>query len=136
MNLMSMKIKEKGATVIEFAILLPVFIMLIMGAIEIGWALYVQHALVDAARVGARIAVTQQVSEESIRTDVIEYIQNSSINGTPTITFMPSPVSEQSSGSLITVTIDLPFNSATILPTPLFLQDKILSAQSSMAKEY
>ena len=136
MNLYCMKLKAKGSTLVEFAILLPIFIMLVMGTIEMGWALFIQNTLVDAARHGSRIAVTQSVNDSFIRTEIENYIQNARIPGTPTIDINPAPASSQTRGTLITVTVDIPYNSASILPTPLFLNDRILSAHSTMSKEF
>jgi Flp pilus assembly protein TadG len=42
---------------VEFAIVLPVFLMLVLGAIDWGWFFVVQDAVSNAAREGARAAV-------------------------------------------------------------------------------
>jgi Flp pilus assembly protein TadG len=49
---------ERGTTMAEFAIVSGVFFMLIIGIIEFGRLLYTHNALTDAARRGARYAVT------------------------------------------------------------------------------
>ncbi len=46
-----------GAAAVEFAIVAPVFFLLVIGMIEIGRALMVQQVLINASRVGARQAV-------------------------------------------------------------------------------
>jgi Flp pilus assembly protein TadG len=46
--------KERGAAAVEFALLAPVFIMIILGIVEFGRAYNVQTSLTNAAREGAR----------------------------------------------------------------------------------
>jgi Flp pilus assembly protein TadG len=46
---------ERGAIAVEFAILLPVLLILLMGIIEFGLAFNTQITLTQAAREGARI---------------------------------------------------------------------------------
>lgn len=53
------KNRERGATLLEFAIGATVFLTLMFGVIEFGRALWVHNALADAARRGARYAVNQ-----------------------------------------------------------------------------
>lgn len=49
--------RERGATLVEFAIALTVFLTAMFAVIEFGRALWVHNALTDAARRGARYAV-------------------------------------------------------------------------------
>lgn len=45
---------HRGAAAVEFAIVLPVLLVLLLGIIDFGYAFYVQGALSNAAREGAR----------------------------------------------------------------------------------
>jgi|SRR5579885_2951155 Flp pilus assembly protein TadG len=126
-----------GSALIEFALLLPVLITLILGTIEIGWALFVQDTLVDAAREGARVAVTQNVSTTTITASIENLLTNSNLPGDKsTVTISPSAVSLQTKGTPITVQVSLPYSDVSILPTTLFLGSTTLSAQVTMVKEY
>lgn len=49
---------EAGSTAVEFAILLPVFVALLLGIAEYGWLFYHEVVVSNAAREGARIGVT------------------------------------------------------------------------------
>lgn len=51
---------ESGATMVEFAILLPVLCIFIFGAIDFGRALKVYNNLAAAARDGARYGASQE----------------------------------------------------------------------------
>lgn len=47
----------KGSSVVEFALTLPVFIILVVGIIEFGWCFFVQHTMQYATREGMRLAI-------------------------------------------------------------------------------
>ena len=47
--------KQQGAVLAEFAIILPLFLVLVVGVIEMGSAFFVQNALNKAVREGARL---------------------------------------------------------------------------------
>ena len=50
--------KERGATLVEFALILPVFLMLLFGMITVGLALNDKQQMTHATREGARYAAT------------------------------------------------------------------------------
>jgi hypothetical protein len=49
--------RDKGNTAVEFALTLPIFIILVIGIIEFGWYFFVQHTLQYATREGMRLAL-------------------------------------------------------------------------------
>jgi Flp pilus assembly protein TadG len=53
-------VRDRGAAAVEFALLLPVLLLLIFGIIDFGRALNAQITLTQAAREGARLAATGQ----------------------------------------------------------------------------
>lgn len=48
---------NKGASVVEFALLLPLFFLLVFGTIEFGWYFFVQNTIQSATRDGTRLAL-------------------------------------------------------------------------------
>jgi len=52
--------RDRGATAVEFALLLPVLLFLVCGLIDFGRALNAQITLTQAAREGARLAALGQ----------------------------------------------------------------------------
>ena len=52
--------RDRGAAAVEFALLLPVLLLLIFGIIDFGRALNAQITLTQAAREGARLAALGQ----------------------------------------------------------------------------
>lgn len=47
---------RRGAALVEAAIILPVFLLLSLGTIDLGLAVFQNHAVAEASRQGARIA--------------------------------------------------------------------------------
>jgi Flp pilus assembly protein TadG len=58
--------RQRGATLVEFAVVLPVFFILIMGIYEFGRAYNIQQALTDAAREGARYSVAPMAGTDTL----------------------------------------------------------------------
>jgi Flp pilus assembly protein TadG len=56
---------QRGAAAVEFAIILPVLILLLFGAIEFGLLLYNQQVLTNASREGARAGIVSQAPRVS-----------------------------------------------------------------------
>ena len=51
------KVHHKGTTAVEFALVLPVFLILILGIFDFGRYFFVQHTIQYATREGARFAL-------------------------------------------------------------------------------
>jgi Flp pilus assembly protein TadG len=119
--------------VVEFAIVAPVFFMMVIGFIEFGRALMVQQVLVNASRVGARQASTIGATTGQVQTAVEAYTSGVSINGVK-VTVTPDP-SAAVAGTAITVEATVPFGSVSWMNAPWFLAGKTLKASSTMRKE-
>jgi Flp pilus assembly protein TadG len=65
--------RERGATLVEFAIALTVLLTSMFAVIEFGRALWVHNALTDAARRGARYAVLNSLGSEDAVKNVVIY---------------------------------------------------------------
>jgi Flp pilus assembly protein TadG len=129
--------QRRGTAAIEFAILAPLLITLVLGLIEFGRVMMVEQVLTNAAREGCRTGVLPGNAASDVRNTVTTYLSNSSItlsDPTNQISVNPDP-GTASSGTAITVTINIPFNSVSWLPVPVFMLDKTLSSSVVMRKE-
>lgn len=52
--------RDRGATAVEFALTLPILLLLVFGVVDFGRALFTQVTLTQAAREGARLAALDQ----------------------------------------------------------------------------
>jgi Flp pilus assembly protein TadG len=53
------RLNERGATAVEFAILLPVLLLILFGIIEFGMIMYGREIVTNATREGARAGIVQ-----------------------------------------------------------------------------
>ena len=74
------------------------------------------------------------ILDMSVTTAVSSYLTSAKISGSTT-TVSPSPPSSAGYGQPVTVTVSVPFNSISWLPSPIFLGGKPLSAVSVMRRE-
>lgn len=49
--------ENEGMAAVEFAVILSIFLMLLLGTVEFGYDWYIKHALTNASRNGARYGV-------------------------------------------------------------------------------
>ena len=125
---------RRGVAAVEFAILAPLFFLLIFGMIESGRAIMVQQVLVNASREGSRRAVIEGATSDEVKSVVTDYLAGASVAGT-TVTVDPSSLSDIGFGDPVTVSVSVPYSSVSWLPNPWFLTDKTLAAASTMRGE-
>lgn len=126
---------RRGAAIVEFALIAPLFLSIIAGIIELGRAIEVVQLLTNASREGARVGSFDSTKQSStITTAVNAYLSNVGISGATT-TVSPNPPSAASNGQSITVTVSIPFSKVTWLPTPFFLGGQSLQATSVMCRQ-
>jgi Flp pilus assembly pilin Flp len=77
---------EDGATILEFALIAPVFLFMLLGTFEIGYAIYMRSALNGAIQHAARDATLQEASDPAVRRQTDDEVRNilKSINGSLT----------------------------------------------------
>lgn len=56
---------EKGQSLVEFALVVPILLIFILGILEFGWLLNAKITLTSAAREGVRAAVVSSVSRDA-----------------------------------------------------------------------
>ncbi|MGY2084386.1 TadE/TadG family type IV pilus assembly protein [Blastococcus sp. SYSU DS0539] len=102
---------ERGAAAVEFALIVPLLIVLVLGIVEFGRAFQVQATLAAAAREGARVLALQ--GDEAA---VEAAVQSASTSLNPGVTsdgITVSPVScdgaPAGTNATVTVTYPMPF---------------------------
>lgn len=104
---------NKGAALVELAIILPLLLTIVFGIFEFGRAMYITNTLNNAAREGARRAA---ITPAPINVDT--YVRNVIPFDKTGLTITTNPTAP-SSGAAITVTVTLPFEGLTgLVPVP------------------
>lgn len=49
--------RHRGQGMVEFALIIPIFLAITLGTIELGWLLFANHTVTNATREGARYAM-------------------------------------------------------------------------------
>ncbi len=114
--------------------MVPVFFLLVFGMIEFGRMVMVQQVITNASREGARQAVLDGATTNEVRNAVNSYLTSGAIKGA-TITVSPNPPSNAAFGDPVSVTVSVPFNQVSWLPSPMFLGGKTLTASTVMRRE-
>ena len=112
--------RERGSAMVEAAITIPLLLVLMVGIFEVGRAYQTWQVLTNAAREGARMAVTPSGTADNTTALVRQYMAdgqlsnsataNVSVNKGASINVNGNPVS----ASLVTV--DYPFNFIMLQP--------------------
>lgn len=131
--------RRSGAALVEFAIVTPVLLVLVLGMIEIGRAVMVTEVLTYAARMGARTGAISSGSTAGAKAAANTVLSDSGItSATVTVYVNGSSVTDAAaakSGDKISVTVTIPYANVTWLSNPDYLQGKTLKGQVVMRKE-
>lgn len=125
---------RRGAAAVEFALVAPIFFVLVFGMIEYGRMVMVQQILTNASREGARIGVLDGTTTAQVTTAVTTYLTGASVTGA-TVTVTPNPPSSAAYGTPVNVTVTVPFKNVSWLPSPLFLGTQTLKSVAIMRRE-
>jgi Flp pilus assembly protein TadG len=128
---------ERGAAAVEFAILLPVLILLLFGIIEFSIAYNHAQGLHAAAREGARVASLPQTTQAAVIDRVKSSLQgvlNSTDIQNATITVTPAgnqPCNGAPAGTHVVVTVSAPDD----LAIPLYTKTLTLTGRGEFLCE-
>ena len=123
---------QNGQSLVEFAIILPIILLLVMGILQFGMMLNSYLAIQNAAREGARAGVVGSTDTEIrnliISTSPVLEPVNLNVNVTP-------GEAERKSGD--TLTVNVTYNYKLIVPiiNSLFSSGVVLRGQTSMRIE-
>ncbi len=107
--------KQEGASLVEFSVIAPLFVVLLFGLVEFGMAIYDKGVLTNASREGARFGVVYsnpRKTETEIRNKVQTYLTNAGFTDTATINVTGAG---GNSGASLQVTVTYPYH-FTVLP--------------------
>jgi Flp pilus assembly protein TadG len=97
--------RERGASLVEFAIVLPIFLVLIGGMVDFGRAFFTEVMLTNAAREGARSAMYSSTAANTSTRAIAAAGGNSALGVTIT---NPCPTPQGATPTSVTVTVTNP----------------------------
>lgn len=102
--------KQEGASLVEFSLLAPLFVVLLFGLVEFGLAIYNKGVVTNASREGTRFGVvftTPRKTTGEITAKVQEYLTKSGFTDTVTVNVTGAG---GTSGNPLSVTVTYPYN--------------------------
>jgi Flp pilus assembly protein TadG len=137
---------RRGASMVEMALVLPLFLVVVLGIIEFGRGFWVGNMVANAAREGARLAVLDGSSNTAVKKAISDLLVASAglkatdVTTTITITAAPgnpNPANECAnaiSRDLISISVVVPFDKISLIPGT-YLKGKNLTGKSAMRHE-
>jgi len=140
--------KSRGQSLVEFALVLPIFLVLFFAVIDLGSAIFTFNSLTNAAREGARLAIVNQdtasiiaraegqvsVAEINAPNVSIDFYEQNEVDGTPDTS---RPCTPAGVGCLAVVSFESTYRPLTpIIGNILFKNGVTFKATSILAVEY
>ena len=126
--------RRSGTATAEFAVCLPLLLVLIFGSIEACTMIFLKQSLTIAAYEGVRVAISSGATNTDAETAANQILTERGVNG-GAVTSAPAVISTVPVGQYITITVTAPCN----LNSPLrgwFFNNVSLRGQATMMKEF
>jgi len=133
---------NRGVAAVEFAICLPILMLLAFGSIEFGLMFYNKQVITNASREGARAGITGEMTDDEIKNIVLTYCNHS--EGPEDNELINLNGSDELQADLVTLsgpdgdndfTVSVSYNYDFLLGGILGFTDITLSAQTIMRME-
>ena len=125
---------RKGAAVVELSVVLPVFILILMGTVETCKMIFLQQSLEIAAYEAARVTIVPSTNITNVNDAANVLLTARRVNGA-SITVTPANFQDAPYGSFIRVDVSAPCNSNTSFLLR-FYSSKTLTGTVEMMKEF
>jgi Flp pilus assembly protein TadG len=126
----------RGISIIEMALVMPLVLMLLMGILEYGWMFWKNQEINNAARQGARVAVIEGATNDQVTSEIDTIMANVGLGSSGyTIEISPDDVFITDPGTLVTVTVTVPYANITLTGVPFLPVPDDLDGETSMVKE-
>jgi Flp pilus assembly protein TadG len=133
-NTKSIRQTRRGVAATEFAVCLPLIMILLLGTLEASTMIFPKQSLSIAAYEGARTSITANATSSDVAAACNRILTQRNVAG-PSIAVSPNPLETQPVRSWITVTVSAPASSNSVIQG-LFYCSHTVSAHASMMKEY
>lgn len=77
--------RQSGSTVVEFALVLVILLLLVFGLLELGRALFKWNSAVEATRIGARTAAIVAVNDDAAVIAAMNVVMQDEVNASTVV---------------------------------------------------
>jgi Flp pilus assembly protein TadG len=113
-----------GAHLVEFAIVIPIFFLFVLGLVEFGRGMMASSVISNSARIGCRMGILPGKQNTDVTGAIDTFLQGQGMTGyTTAITVNGNSVDVKTAqnGDTITVQVSVPMANASWLPNLSFL---------------
>lgn len=111
-----------GGSLVEMILVLPVLLMLSLGACEYGYFVYAKQCFQGAARDAVRAATLPTADDAKVAAAALRSLQVAGLHNTQyTVTTSPSTVVGLTTGTPVTVTVSCDWQRVGVHPLPTWL---------------
>lgn len=123
---------KKGQAMVEFAVILPILLLLVMGIIEFGLIFNAYLTIQNASREGARYGITGASDA-----DIVSLVRSdcSSLQSTYLTVNVAPAEGSRNSGDTLVISVSYSYHMVTPIISSLFSNVVALNAQTSMRME-
>ena len=128
--------KRNGTAATEFALVIPILLILTFGTIEICSSMFLRQTLQIAAYEGARVAIRRQATNTDVENTISDFLAARNVSGG--VVNINRDVARTEILQPITVTVRAPMNGNGILPHNFYtwMKGKQVRARTVMYKEF
>jgi Flp pilus assembly protein TadG len=123
--------KRKGAAIVEFAVVLPIIVVLVLGTIEATSMIFLQQSLKLAAYEGARTSIVPGAELENVEAACARVLEARRISAT-TIAVQPANFASEPYGTLIRVEVSAECDSNSFFPSWFYAERQSVAAVTFM----
>lgn len=127
---------RRGAAMVEMAVILPAFALIVFGMLEATRMCMVAQLLTDAARQGCRVAVTNGKTSADVTASVDAALDAAKIKRTLVgRALSPSSIETTTSSDQISLTLSVNFGDVNWLGAPFFFKTGKVTAGATMLSQ-
>jgi TadE-like protein len=133
---------ERGAELIEFALVFPTLLLVMLGIIDFGFLFQRYEVVTNAAREGARVAILPGYSDADVTARVNQYLTSGGLTGMSSVAVGPTQAVAVGSQCITLRPVTVSYDHAFVFVGPIVgllggsgFGNKTLHATSSMRSE-
>jgi Flp pilus assembly protein TadG len=128
------KRRRRGVAAVEFAVCLPIIVLIVLSTIEACSMIFLKQTLAIAAYQGARTAIVPGKTQADVVAACNQILKDRSVDG-GVVTVKPKDFEKLEPGQYVDVTVTAPCNANSIVRNK-FYKGKTLTANASMMIEF